>query len=399
VENADMPTSKPEKKEPKKPLSVTHPELAKEADGWDPTTLTFGSGKKVDWKCSKGHLYKSEVNGRSRGRGCPVCRGFSIIEGQNDLEFVNPLIASQAYGWDPKSVTAGSNRRLEWKCEAGHIWRTAVVNRFQGDRQNGSDCPVCTGKKLLVGFNDLLTTHPDLSREVSGWDPRTVTAGSNRKVKWICQLGHKWDAVVANRSANESGCPYCSGNKVLVGFNDLGTRFPAIAQEADGWNPNLITAGSKRKLKWKCIEGHNWITTVSARTSTYKTSCPSCAPKGYDPNEKAWLYLIEQKELKMLQIGITNNPKIRLANHKTREWELIEMRGPMDGILTRQLEKAILQMLKKKGADLSNEKIAGKFDGYSEAWTKATFPVDSIKKLMRLTDEFEKGVDKHKGKE
>jgi hypothetical protein len=46
-------------------------------------------------------------------------------------------------------------------------------------------------------------------------------------------------------------------------------------------------------------------------------------------------------------------------------------------------------MLKVKGADLSNEKIAGKFDGYSEAWSKTTFEVSSIKELMRITEEFE----------
>ena len=37
----------PSKKE-KLPLSVTHPELAKEADGWDPTLVTSGSGQKAD---------------------------------------------------------------------------------------------------------------------------------------------------------------------------------------------------------------------------------------------------------------------------------------------------------------------------------------------------------------
>ena len=51
-------------------------------------------------------------------------------------------------------------------------------------------------------------------------------------------------------------------------------------------------------------------------------------------------------------------------------------------------------MLQEKGADLSNEKIAGKFDGYSEAWTKETFPVNSIKELMWLTDDFEEGLGK-----
>jgi hypothetical protein len=65
------------------------------------------------------------------------------------------------------------------------------------------------------------------------------------------------------------------------------------------------------------------------------------------------------------------------------------MRGPMDGHLTQQWETAILRMLKAKGADLSNAKIAGKFDGYSEAWSKSTFEVKSIKELMRMTEEFE----------
>jgi hypothetical protein len=36
-----------------------------------------------------------------------------------------------------------------------------------------------------------------------------------------------------------------------------------------------------------------------------------------------------------------------------------------------------------------NDKIAGKFDGYTEAWSKSTFEVKSINELMRLTEEFE----------
>jgi hypothetical protein len=91
----------------------------------------------------------------------------------------------------------------------------------------------------------------------------------------------------------------------------------------------------------------------------------------------------------MLQIGITNKPDDRLNDHKKLGWDLLEIRGPMDGHLTQQGETAILRMLKAKGADLSNSKIAGKFDGYSEAWSKSTFPVKSIKELMRLTEEFE----------
>jgi hypothetical protein len=91
----------------------------------------------------------------------------------------------------------------------------------------------------------------------------------------------------------------------------------------------------------------------------------------------------------MFQIGITNNPDRRLSQHKKLGWVLLELRGPMDGHLTQQWETAILRMLKSKGADLSNAEIAGKFDGYSEAWSKATFDAKSIKELMLLTEEFE----------
>lgn len=67
----------------------------------------------------------------------------------------------------------------------------------------------------------------------------------------------------------------------------------------------------------------------------------------------------------------------------------MEISNPKIGSEARNWETLILFMLKAQGADLSNEKIAGKFDGYSEAWSKDTFEVKSIKELMRLTEEFE----------
>jgi hypothetical protein len=36
----------------------------------------------------------------------------------------------------------------------------------------------------------------------------------------------------------------------------------------------------------------------------------------------------------MLQIGITNTPKARIKRHKSKGWDVIEVRGPMDGHLT-----------------------------------------------------------------
>ena len=67
--------------------------------------------------------------------------------------------------------------------------------------------------------------------------PVDVTYGSNRKAWWRGTCGHEWLASVKNR-VNGAGCPYCSGNKVLEGFNDLS----AVRRE-------LVPEWSKRNHK------------------------------------------------------------------------------------------------------------------------------------------------------
>lgn len=61
--------------------------------------------------------------------------------------------------------------------------------------------------------------------------PTEVSIGSHKKVIWKCKLGHEWIATVKSRTINRTGCPYCSHNKVLAGFNDLATLFPEVANE------------------------------------------------------------------------------------------------------------------------------------------------------------------------
>jgi hypothetical protein len=447
------------KKKAKLPLSKTHPKLAKEADGWDPSQFTFGSNKKQKWKCKLGHNWLETPNKRTgRGDNCPYCSGNRVLVGFNDLKTTHPNIAKQAYGWDPTSVSGGSSKKLDWICEKKHIWTVAVGNRTI--QQSG--CPVCSGYKTVSGINDLQTLFPKLAQEATGWDPTKVSPGSNKKFKWKCSKGHNWNAVVSSRTSQNTGCPVCSNLKIVFGVNDLKTLYPSIARDADGWDPKKVGIGTgeiknwkckfghkyvamvnkrtkrnqgcpvcankkiivglndlatthpqlakeafgwdpttvnagrssskkvNEKRLWKCEEGHIWDATPASRTNSHHQSgCPSCSVAGFRPDDEGFLYFLSHQSWDMYQIGISNVPNRRISDHKKLDWEVIEIRGPMDGHLTQQWETAILRMLKAKGADLSNSKIAGKFDGYSEAWSKSTFPVKSIKELMRLTEEFE----------
>ena len=65
-------------------LAETHPELAAQAEGWDPTTLARGSDKKVGWKCLRGHVWQATVGSRSSGTGCPYCSNKKVLAGYND---------------------------------------------------------------------------------------------------------------------------------------------------------------------------------------------------------------------------------------------------------------------------------------------------------------------------
>jgi len=355
-------------------LATTNPELAAQANGWDPKLVVAGSGRKVAWRCELGHSWKASVDSRSSGSGCPICSGRNAWTGVNDLATTNPELAAQANGWDPTTLSKYSNKIVSWRCQYGHTWRAAVNNRSQG-----SGCAVCSGHKVLVGFNDLATINPALAAQADGWDPTTLTAHAGKKVGWRCELGHTWSALVSNRSVGRD-CAVCSGHKVLVGFNDLATTNLELAAQANGWDPTTLTAGSAKKVAWKCEQGHTWRASIGNRS--FGRGCPTCAQNGFDPNKPGWLYLIENDVLDMLQIGISNFPETRLGQHSKGGWVAIQVRGPMKGHLAQHLETAILHAVERRGAVLGHKADIEKFDGYSEAWTKESLKVTSIKQLL-----------------
>lgn len=252
-----------------------------------PEKVSAGSHRRVWWKCGKGHSWETEVRVRFGGAGCPVCANRTLHKGTNDLATLFPELAAQ---WDhekngslrPDDLLPGSGRYVWWKCGKGHSWRARIISRSRG-----SGCPVCDGKAVVPGENDLQTLYPNHAAE---WDnernggltPDHVTPYSNKKVWWRCVLGHEWQAVIVSRAVESSGCPYCTGKRVLVGFNDLSTVYPGIAAQWDRslngkLTPEMVTPGSHKKVWWKCADGHVWKAVIYSRTGAQRCGCPICA--------------------------------------------------------------------------------------------------------------------------
>ena len=189
-------------------------------------------------------------------------QGKTALLAQWDIERNLPLT--------PDDVTFGSHKRVWWTCPSGHSWQAMVYTRSEG-----ASCPYCTGRKVTPKQGGLVKQFPALAAE---WDdeknapltPQDVTTGSHKLIWWRCPKGHSWRAAVYSRTTLGTGCPVCTGRQALAGENDLATLYPDIAAQWDeekngALRPSSVTAGSNRRVWWRCEKGHSYRAVIARR--------------------------------------------------------------------------------------------------------------------------------------
>ena len=269
-------------------LESVYPAIAAQWDydenqSLSPSQVTAFSHKVVGWKCPLGHKWKQPVERRVCAKyPCPVCEGFIIIPGINDLVTLFPVIAAE---WDyesngslnPHKLSPHSGKYANWKCAKGHGWRTTI-----DARTSGTECPYCQGNLAIKGENDLATLFPDLAAE---WDfennrktPDQVKPMSQYRASWRCVKNHRWKTTVYQRVYCKTGCPFCSGRRPIPGQTDLATLRPDLAREWDydknRFPPSHFTCGSSSKAWWRCHNDHSWHSTINSRVRG--CGCPHC---------------------------------------------------------------------------------------------------------------------------
>lgn len=191
--------------------------------GLDIYKATKGQGIKAWWICSKGHKWDAIIGNRvNLSSGCPYCshhkvgRNNSLVSLSNSLSSLKPKLSKQWHptkngDLTPSDFACRSNKKVWWFGKCGHEWE-AIIN----DRARGRGCPYCASQKILVGFNDMWTTNPELASLLANPDDGyKYMQGSSQKVDWKCpDCGN----VIKNRvisSINKHGlsCITCS-NKI-----------------------------------------------------------------------------------------------------------------------------------------------------------------------------------------
>jgi G:T-mismatch repair DNA endonuclease (very short patch repair protein) len=296
-------------------LASDNPELAKE---WHPTKngdltpfmITAHSGRKdIWWQCKvgDGHEWISRITDRNKedGDGCPVCSGRKILSGFNDLRTLNPELAAEWHPTmnsplTPDTISPCTHESAFWLGKiCGHTWPAQVKSRHL----NGNGCQICSGHKVLAGFNDLASQSPLVAAE---WHPtrngtlapQEVGNGTHESAFWLCKKGHEWSASIGTRTGRGDKCPYCSNRKILIGYNDLASTHPLVAAE---WHPTLnrdftpymAGAGMNRKsVHWICKKGHEWYASIGHRSRG--VGCPICNKRGSKPEDEIFEFLTKK---------------------------------------------------------------------------------------------------------
>lgn len=140
-----------------------------------------------------------------------------------------------------------------------------------------------TQVKHRKNFVAIADSHPYLVAEwhptKNVFTPYDIAAGGKHIIWWVGKCTHVWDASIRDRAVKGFTCPYCSNQRLLVGYNDLQTVNPELAAE---WHPtentklpSEVQAGSSQKAFWLGKCGHPWESVI-ARRHTSKSKCPVC---------------------------------------------------------------------------------------------------------------------------
>ena len=269
-------------------LQALNPELASEFSVNNKSTasqIAFDTSKKVLWTCPTcGEDYLYPVNERKIGdNSCPYCNHTKLKSGVNDLTITNPQLASEfSPRNDKKANEVGEWQKYEvfWICPTcKHEFRREVRKMAAGF----DECPICTGRVAIEGYNSLADEHPDIPfiwSEKNDKKPTEVTSISSYDAIWYCPTcKQEFRREVRKVVDDEFECPICTGKTVVAGYNSLEDEYPEIAKrwaESNDRLPSEVLSSHIYRAEWVCPTCGGKYTASVRDVVNGLAECPYC---------------------------------------------------------------------------------------------------------------------------
>jgi hypothetical protein len=156
-----------------------------------------GSNKKHEWKCNRGHTWKSTPSSLRQGKWCPVCSG----KQKHTIEYMRRLARAKG-GRCLSKHYAGVGTQLQWECSKGHQWHAKPMGVIKGNW-----CPACAGNKRLS-----IEDYQALAKSRGGECLSKTCMNNAERLRWQCAKGHTWWAV-ARSVRHGTWCRLCANER------------------------------------------------------------------------------------------------------------------------------------------------------------------------------------------
>lgn len=274
-------------------LRQVNPKLAAE---WHPTKngdltpshVTRRSGKKVWWKCKRGHEWQATVDNRSNGISCPTCnpqtsqlelrvftelkllfagevRWRPLLWGRECDIYIPPLklgIEIDGYPWHDKKLLADRDKSALF---SSHDIILLRVRDLRLPRVSELDVTVRDRESHISVVSKVV-------RRIL--TERHLEGPLRDKLRRYLQTG----ALVNNKEYLDllSALPSPPPGTSLADLNrQIARQWHQSRNES--LTPKDVTPGSPKKVWWLCRKGHQWCAPIAARTRG--GGCPYCSGK------------------------------------------------------------------------------------------------------------------------
>lgn len=299
-----------------------------------PSKVKKSTEEKYWFRCDKGHTFCSRpykvsyaIRKGSSSKGCPYCGGKKVAL-ENSFAGRSP---DKLKYWDysknnvsPDKIAFYTEELYWFRCDKGHSY---LSKPHSVAMSKGSGCRICTGREVLEGYNDLLTTDTDLvakywDSELSGIFPSEVTRQSVKLANWKCvKCGNSYEQRIDSRVNSVGLCPDCAdalssskGEKDLLSFiESFGFNIKSNAYIGK-YNYDIIIEDLKIVIEYNGIYYHSDAIDRYKDGSLNNSKLQNLKDKGYILYvvwEDDWIYKKDIcKRSLMRKLGVSDDKKL-----------------------------------------------------------------------------------------
>ena len=247
-----------------------------------PKDITYGSGKRVWWKCNRGHEWYVSIGNRVYGTNCPVCsrtqtsfpeqaiayylsKSFSILQRYRIKGFeIDVYLEDYNIGIEYDGLFYHTGKKSQREKNKNTFYAEKglkLVHVKESKSKSGIEDNILyyvLGKANYLdnSFNKMLVSLVEFLERLTG-------------VKTDKDI----DIIRDELSIREQ---YAS----IIKSTSVAAIFPEIVPEWDieknnGMTPDNFSANAHTKVWWKCKNGHSWQAEIASRNRG--VGCPYCA--------------------------------------------------------------------------------------------------------------------------